>query len=359
MGWSEKPSDVDTWLQHYATRRYGSYSPMAQTAWAVLKPSAYSFHWSSTIRSIIDLAPNFGLRYFTAQNATGILEAWQLLYQAAITKEIDPSVGPFQYDLVDIGRQCLVNLFFDLYSSFEATYHSVMNNPALDGSERVELIQPIGDAMLKVILNNDEYLGTNMNFLLGVWLSDAAATVSSPADKANAVFNARNQITMWGPAANINDYACKDWSGLLSAYYHKRWDFFLNYIYDTVKNEHSINSTRYRLEMFALELDFSHNTTLFPTEPTGDPMSVAKELLDSYVNPELIQTHYLARLNTRIQGHDILGEQGPYVKNINQVAFLCFVNPLCTGFSSEGHLKNSTGPYTLSEGTTFYVKKIK
>ena len=358
MGWSEDRVDADTWLQHYATRRYGSYSPMTQKAWAVLKPSAYSFQYSSNLKSLMDVAPSFGLSYYTRPNATGILEAWQLLYQAAITKEIDPSVGPFQYDLVDIGRQCLVNLFFDLYSSFEATYHSVLNNPALDGSERVTLIKPITDAMLKLILDTDKYLATNVNFLLGVWVSDAAATVFSPLDKANAVYNALNQVTTWGPAANNNDYACKDWSGLLSSYYHKRWTFFIDYILKTVGNKDSINSTWYSKEMFSLEVSFSHDKTSFPTEPTGDPMLIAKELLDSYVNPDLIETNYLALLGTGIQGHDILGEQGPYVKNINQVAYLCSVNPLCTGFSSEGQLKNSTGPYTLAEGTTFYVKKL-
>jgi len=31
------------------------------------------------------------------------------------------------------------------------------------------------------------------------------------------------QITMWGPEGNINDYASKQWNGLIGSYYLVRW----------------------------------------------------------------------------------------------------------------------------------------
>ena len=46
-------------------------------------------------------------------NATQIAAAWQLLMEAVTLKELDPTVGPLRYDLVDIGRQVLVNTFVD------------------------------------------------------------------------------------------------------------------------------------------------------------------------------------------------------------------------------------------------------
>ena len=357
MGWSKDPVDVDTWLGRYATRRYGAYSQLAQDAWAILKPSAYSFNFNHSLTSLIDLRPRLNLNYWTAPNATGILAAWQLLYQAAESKQIDPSIGPFQYDLVDIGRQCMVNLFFDLYSSFVATYRSAMNNKTLNGSERVALVQPITEAMLEVILENDKFLATNINFLLGTWVSDAAATVNASKDKENAVFNALNQITVWGPIGNINDYAAKDWAGLLSAYYHQRWSLFFDYELSTLIKKDIINTTLFNIKMFALELSFSKSRQEFPTKPTGDSMQVAKELQDSYFNSDLINSNFHALHDTEILGHNLLGEQALYVNNINQVAYVCSVNPLCTGFSSQGQLKNSTAPYITVEGSVFYVKK--
>lgn len=355
MGWRDKPIDVDVWLQLYSTRRYGSISPIAQQAWAVLKKSAYSFQWSNSLRSPMNLAPQFGLEYYTKLNATGIVQAWQLLYQAGVAGEVDPNLGTFQYDLVDIGRQCLVDLFFDLYTMFSASYLLVLGDESLSGADRATHLRPITTEMLQVIAHNDDYLGTNVNFLLGNWLNDSLSTVTSPVAKSNVMFNARNQITMWGPLANINDYACKDWSGLMSGYYQQRWGLFLNYVLDTVENEISINTTAYFSKLFVLEEQFSYNKSFFPTEPSGNSMAMARELLSTYVNPGLLTKYYSILVNTDVMGHNIFGDCGPWTKNIYQVAYLCFVNPLCAGFSSAGQLKNSSST-TPSTGSTFFFK---
>lgn len=34
-------------------------------------------------------------------------------------------------------------------------------------------------------------------------------------DKLNLEFNARNQVTLWGPKGQISDYANKNWAGLM------------------------------------------------------------------------------------------------------------------------------------------------
>jgi len=57
------------------------------------------------------------------------------------------------------------------------------------------------------------------------------------------LFNAKNQITLWGPDGNINgnlhrkirfflifmiDYASKHWGGLVNSYYLHRWETFID-----------------------------------------------------------------------------------------------------------------------------------
>ncbi len=54
-------------------------------------------------------------------------------------------------------------------------------------------------------------LATNPNTLLGVWLSNAAAFATNANETALYEFNARNQLTLWGPTGQINDYAAKVW----------------------------------------------------------------------------------------------------------------------------------------------------
>lgn len=357
MGWNDKPVDVDSWLQGYARRRYGNSSPLLSKAWAVLKRSAYLYHWAGNLRSIMNVAPRFGLTYYTAPNTTGILEAWQLLYQAGVTKEVDTTLGTYQYDLVDIGRQCLVNLFYDMYTMFVLAYNSVLNDKSIADPDKVNIVRPIAAGMIQLMAYSDIYLGTNVNFLFGNWLNDAVNTSPSPAAVPNFIFNAINQVTMWGPDANINDYACKDWSGLVSGYYMQRWDLFLNYVLTQLAKGEPVITSDYDTKLLALEQKFNQlRTNHFPTEPQGDPVLTTKMLLELYVSPELIATSFTAQEDTDVEGCNIFGGSGPWTKNIYQVAFLCSVNPLCLGFTSAGQLKNAKNT-TQVKSSVFYLKK--
>ena len=51
---------------------------------------------------------------------------------------------------------------------------------------------------------------------------------SDPANIANLELNARNILTLWGPTGQINDYAKKEWGGLVRDYYKPRWALFVS-----------------------------------------------------------------------------------------------------------------------------------
>ena len=67
---------------------------------------------------------------------------------------------------------------------------------------------------------------------------------STDAEKALLEFNARNQVTMWGPnlqvknthggtgPGNPQDYAGKTWSGLFGTYYKPRQQLFMDMLQD-------------------------------------------------------------------------------------------------------------------------------
>lgn len=76
-------------------------------------------------------------------------------------------------------------------------------------------LQPIASAMTQLLKDLDALLGTNVNYLLGRWLQRAQNLSTTPTEAANYRFNALNQITLWGPEGEINDYAAKHWSGLV------------------------------------------------------------------------------------------------------------------------------------------------
>lgn len=353
MGWTNTSVDVDQWLQYYSSRRYGGYNPMTTQAWAILKTSAYSHSWSWNIKSIVDRGPGFGMSVDTGFNVSGIVKAWILLFQAS-NAGIDSSVGPYQYDLVDIGRQCLVDLFYDMYRMYSLAYDKYTNA----GTDSLKEMTSIRTEMVQLLSSLDDYLGTNVNFLLGTWISDArlsAATNTSKESVDNLEFNARNQVTMWGPHQNIEDYASKEWSGLVRDYYMQRWSVFFKYAEDSVTNKKPFDNTGYQKDRFNLENQFSNSMKSYPAQPTGDVVAMTKSLIQKYTNSSL--SMYTTKSNVDIPQSNLFGpNSGPWTRHIGEVAYLCSINPTCVGFNSNGWMKNSTSNMITSQGTTVYLK---
>lgn len=83
-------------------------------------------------------------------------------------------------------------------------------------------------------------------------------------------FNARNQLTLWGPKGEVLDYAGKQWGGMVGDFFAKRWDLFF-----TEMNNSLINNTPFVEKVVAnkifheVEIAFTHDRSLFPTEPKG------------------------------------------------------------------------------------------
>ena len=112
---------------------------------------------------------------------------------------------PFRFDLVDISRQFLVNFAGELYADVMEAYQA-KDILSLAGF-KLEFIN---------LLNTlDTILGSNEHFLLGrQWLNPAKSVPgANDEDKIQYEYNARNQITLWGPEENIRrsviDYAGK------------------------------------------------------------------------------------------------------------------------------------------------------
>ena len=354
MGWVREEVNVSNWLQYYASRRYGGYSPLTETAWSILKDSAYHHHFSWSIKSIMDRGPGWKMTVDTGFNVTGLVDAWMLLYEAGKKGQVSPSVGPYQYDLVDIGRQCLTDLFYDMYRMYSLAYEKFTMN----GTNSTDEMSSIANEMLTLLTNIDDYLGTNINFLLGRWIETARNSAASNVNQVvvdNLEYNARNQITMWGPHQNIEDYASKEWSGLVADYYKERWSLFFQYGIKGVRTGLQFNNTEYQEKRFELEQGFSEAKKTYPTTPSGDVMQLTETLVGKYMSDYSQRYHQI--INTDVAGHNLFGgNNGPWTRNLYQVAYLCDINPSCHGFTNLGYMKNSSSDQVSSPGNCFYAK---
>jgi alpha-N-acetylglucosaminidase len=105
----------------------------------------------------------------------------------------------FRHDIVDLGRQALSDLVFDVRQVMISSFADKDPISFLNASS----------TLLDIADRLDALLSTHPSFLLSSWIQDAR--LKSPSGRFSDLFefNARNQITLWGPHGEVGDYASK------------------------------------------------------------------------------------------------------------------------------------------------------
>lgn len=212
-------------------------------------------------KSIFGLEPsNSGLLDRTGHHPTTVdydpevlVRAWKSFYGAATQNPLLWTNPAYVYDLVDITRQVIANEFISSYKDLISVYSSA--------SASASTIASAGRNLLELLDTLDLILGTNENFQLSTWVNQALAWAGhNTTIAAFYEYNAKNQITLWGPTGQISDYASKDWSGLISTYYKPRWQIFVDYLQAT--SAASYNASALHAELLAFELKWQTGETL-------------------------------------------------------------------------------------------------
>ncbi|XP_065582295.1 alpha-N-acetylglucosaminidase-like [Artemia franciscana] len=115
----------------------------------------------------------------------------------------------------------------------------------------------------------DTILNTNQQFMLGPWIE--SAKVAAPLEeKSQFEYNARNQITLWGPRGEIVDYAAKQWGGLVMDYYIPRWTLFVDTLRECLINNSTFEKDKFRQKVFSyVEQPFTFSKKTYLVEPIG------------------------------------------------------------------------------------------
>ncbi|PYH97884.1 putative alpha-N-acetylglucosaminidase [Aspergillus ellipticus CBS 707.79] len=261
QAWSEEPIDTEVYFHDWVTARYASNAipESLYHAWELLRESAYNntdLTSAAVSKSIYELQPGTtDLVNVTGHHPTTVnydpaimVQAWRSAYSAA---ETEPSLWhnpAYQYDLVDFTRQVVANAFIPLYNTVLDEWNSTtsdLNSSARLTNSSVSTLP----ALLSVV---NKVLSTNEHFRLSTWTSSARSLALNSSQEGFYNYNARNQITLWGPTGQIHDYASKQWSGLVETFYKPRWEIFLNYLLDT--SPRAYNPTALDDELLQFEL---------------------------------------------------------------------------------------------------------
>jgi alpha-N-acetylglucosaminidase len=274
--WNTETIDLKAWLDNYALRRYGKKNVDAEEAWQVLRKTAYSGGKSSgTPKGIVSARPTFNsstrqIIPHKAYQDKDFIVAWDKLIKASA--DLKKSEG-FQYDLVDVTRQALANYGDVLQRKFAADY----KNKDLANFEKRST------AFLNLISDMDQLLATRKDFLLGTWLNSAKGWGTTPAEKKLYEKNARNLITVWGDTTcRLNDYAARQWSGMLSGFYKPRWQQFINLSTQALKANKEVNLQAFENTIRRWEWNWVNSNEVYKDSTVGDPIQVANMLYTKY-----------------------------------------------------------------------------
>lgn len=274
--WRKTPIDLNKWLADYVVRRYGTYNTDAEKAWQILKSTVYNAGISSGgPESIITARPTFNAKAGGTNTTKGykpadLLPAWHLMISAS--KKLNNSEG-FRYDLVDLTRQVLANYADTLQREFAKAYVQ---------KDKASFIT-LTNKFVQVMQDMETLLATQKDFLLGRWLHDAAQWGTTENEKILYEKNARNLITLWGDKnSNLHEYACKQWSGMLSDFYLPRWQQFFALTKKALDDNTNFDQTAYEKDIRDWEWAWVHKRNTFPTEPSGNPISTAQSLYTKY-----------------------------------------------------------------------------
>ncbi|GII96398.1 alpha-N-acetylglucosaminidase [Sinosporangium siamense] len=276
LTWTERPIDLGEWLPGWVRARYGQDDPDALAAWRVLRESVYAdwgpdfgpssslgapvpdeevfkdFQIYASTDSVLAAAPSpapdqasvVGPRRLHYDPAD-LEKAWRLLLAAAPRLR---DADTYRYDVVDVTRQVLADRARALAAD--------LAGPAAQ------------QAFLDLMDRQERLLATRPEFLLGRWLRAARGWGADEAEADLIERAAKRLITVWGDAdaAVLADYANRDWAGLTGDYYKARWSAFF---------------ASGPADWNAFGQEWADRRTEYQSEPVGDPVEVALEIMSS------------------------------------------------------------------------------
>ncbi|WP_171906722.1 alpha-N-acetylglucosaminidase TIM-barrel domain-containing protein [Jiangella alba] len=292
--WESEPIDLDQWLNRFVTARYGVADDDAIDAWRTIYAAAYDSGAGHPggADSLFNAEPSLTATK-ASQNAPGSLpyrpdELEPALVSLLRAERRLGKVETFRHDLVDVARQVVVNqsrvLLPQIKTAFEG--HDIDEFEALTGR------------WLDMMDLADELLATHEAFMLGPWLAEARRWGADKDEADRLEYDARSLVSIWGSCWSggpiNNDYANRDWAGLLSDYYKPRWQAYFAGLAEQLRTGQAPPVVDYCQR----GQDWARETTALPIEPRGDSAAAAQRVAEAVLGTAQVQLEVSPSLAT-------------------------------------------------------------
>ena len=265
--WNLQQTD-EQFVTQLAARHAGNDNEQAHKAWEILfnevlniRPTTFVGPLPVSYPRLNEEAKRSAIKY----NPETLFRAWSLLLD-----QDKVETDAMTIDLVWTGRQLIGDLFYYEKQQFDRamTAHNVS-----DMKLRATLMQEI--------LHDLDVLNAAQPFCtIGKWIEQARDLGHAPEVKDYYEMNARRLITTWG--GDLNDYACRNWSGLMGNYYAKRWQFYIDEAFRSVQAGEDYNDAARRKKTSELQDSFAVSTEPVPQPNCYDVLTFSQMLQKKY-----------------------------------------------------------------------------
>ncbi|MFF4814475.1 alpha-N-acetylglucosaminidase [Kitasatospora sp. NPDC001309] len=274
LAWSPAEIDRAAWFTAYATARYGGADTGAAAAWAQLRDGPYgmpSDGWSEPQDGLFTARPSLTAATSgswspprTRFDPATVRAALDGLLRAAPERR---GTDAYRFDLVNLARQALADESRRLLPLIERAY---------TGGDLGAFRSLVG-RWTAAEAELERVTATDSRFLVGSWLARVPDWAAAPAERDRLRYDARSLLTTWGGTraesedGGLHDYAAREWSGLVSGLYAKRWAAYFASLDDALTQ----HTRPVPVDFFALDDAWAHSTAPDPTTPVGDPVEAA------------------------------------------------------------------------------------
>lgn len=184
----------------------------------------------------------------------------------------------FKHDLVDLTRQFIQNKIDLIYPQIKSAFVA----------KDINQLKKVQQNFESLLTDLDDLLQTNDQFLLGKWLTSAKGLATNQLEEQMYEYNARNQITTWGPNGEIVDYAHKQWAGIVRDYCLPRWQLLFSELKNSIENNNGkFSDSKCRQKIFKqVEEPFTVANKLYNDEADGDAIELSRKILKQYKDLE-------------------------------------------------------------------------
>ena len=254
-------------INELADRHAGTENTSARSAWNLLYNKVLDITPGNFAAPLPCSYPTMGkedraIKY----EARDLLAVWDyLLAQDRITTDA------MTIDLIWVGRQLLGDLFLIEKQAFDK---------ACQQRDKRQVFA-ISDRLYDLLFDLDALNSHHPHATLDHWLQQARSLGKTPAVKDYYEMNARRLITTWG--GSLNDYACRNWSGLMWGYYAKRWEIYIREATSSVISGTPFDADAQRAAIGKLQQQWPTMTEEVPAAPSEqDVLTHCRALREKY-----------------------------------------------------------------------------